>query len=146
MKNYLLPALLAITAYATLPHAALADQPQPPRCEQGEKGQCPPPKDGPKQDAPKQDAPPEGRKQSRGEAAPERGARPARMAQSQAQAPHESTEGWTRGAKYTGEGARVDYRRADLPAPGAHQRWLRDGDDYLLVSERTGVIAAVRPR
>ena len=142
MKNYLLPALLAITAYATLPHAALADQPKPPRCEQGEKGQCPPPKDGPKQGAPKQDAPPADRRQSRGEAAPEGARQPARMAQS---AP-ERAEGWTRGAKYTGEGARVDYRRADLPAPGAHQRWLRDGDDYLLVSERTGVIAAVRPR
>ncbi len=162
MKKYLLPALLSLTGYATLPHGALADQPKPPRCEQGQKDDnCRPPREAPpkdgSKDAPK-DAPKSDRKSSRaepgheagaardgkarGQTGPEKAPRPARLAQS---AP-ERGQGWARGAKYTGKGAQVDYRRADLPAPGKHQHWLRDGDSYLLVSERTGVIAQVRPR
>lgn len=131
MKRILIPVLLAMTAYAAMPQAAAADQPRPPHCETGDKTHCPPkpPKDGA--------APPAGT-QSRGED-PRPAPRVAQSAQGQSKV-------WKRGARYSGRGVRVDASRADLPAAGAHQRWLRDADSYLLVSDRTGIIAAVRPR
>ena len=47
-KKYLLPALLAMTAYAGLPYTSLADQPRPARCEQGQKDKdCQPPRETP---------------------------------------------------------------------------------------------------
>ena len=154
MKKYLLPALLAVTAYAVLPHTALADQPKPARCAQGQTGKdCQPPRETPPWERPKDAAQPD-RKSSRAEGGRAPGGdaqghpgrdgapRPERLVQSAREGGHD----WVRGAKYTGKGARVDYQRADLPAPGKHQHWLRDGDSYLLISERTGVIAQVRPR
>ena len=154
MKKYLLPALLAMTAYAGLPYTSLADQPRPARCEQGQKDKdCQPPRETPPKERPKDATKPD-RKSSRAETGREPrddahshpgradALRPERLAQSAPERGHD----WVRGAKYTGKGARVDYQRANLPAPGKHQHWLRDGDSYLLISERTGVIAQVRPR
>lgn len=132
MKRILIPVLLAMTAYAAMPQAAAAEQPRPPHCERGDKTNClpKPPNDG---------ADPPSNQQSCAEKP--RPPPPPRVAQTA----QRRSNVWTRGARYSGQSVRVDASRADLSAAGAHQRWLRDGESYLLVSDRTGIIAAVRP-
>ncbi|MBE0693267.1 MAG: RcnB family protein, partial [Aquamicrobium sp.] len=45
---------------------------------------------------------------------------------------------------YSGKGTRVsDHRRHNLKAPPKGHRWVRDGNDFLLVAVATGVIASI---
>jgi Ni/Co efflux regulator RcnB len=50
---------------------------------------------------------------------------------------------WRHGQKYSNwkRHRAVDWRRHHLRHPGAGQRWIQVGNDYLLVSILTGVIA-----
>lgn len=51
---------------------------------------------------------------------------------------------WRKGALYSGRGSRVtDYRRHNLKAPPKGHRWVRDGNDFLLIAIGSGVIASV---
>ena len=52
---------------------------------------------------------------------------------------------WKRGEKYRDwrKHERVDWRRHHLRRPGPGQEWVRVGNDYLLVSMLSGVIAGI---
>jgi Ni/Co efflux regulator RcnB len=51
---------------------------------------------------------------------------------------------WRKGGKYDGGGAAVtDYGRHKLKTPRKGQRWVRDGNDFVLVTTATGVIASI---
>lgn len=51
---------------------------------------------------------------------------------------------WRKGAKYSGKGSGIsDYGRHNLKAPPKGHRWVRDGNDFLLVAIGTGVIASI---
>lgn len=70
---------------------------------------------------------------------------PARKIEQQVPAkPPVKKQQWKKGGKYTGKGSRVsDHRRHNLKAPRKGYRWVRDGDDFLLVAIATGVIASI---
>lgn len=70
---------------------------------------------------------------------------PARKIEQQAPAKHQvRKQQWKKGGKYTGKGSRVaDHRRHNLKTPPKGYRWVRDGNDFLLVAIATGVIASV---
>ena len=60
------------------------------------------------------------------------------------QGPQAKTQRWKKGAKYNGRGARVsNYRQHNLKAPPKGHRWVRDGNDFLLVAVGTGIIASI---
>jgi Ni/Co efflux regulator RcnB len=50
---------------------------------------------------------------------------------------------WRHGQKYSNwrKHERVDWRRHHLRRPGPGQEWVRVGNDYILVSVLTGIIA-----
>jgi Ni/Co efflux regulator RcnB len=52
---------------------------------------------------------------------------------------------WTRGDRYRDWRGheRVDWRRSHLRRPGPGQEWIRVGNDYMLVSILSGVIAGI---
>jgi len=52
---------------------------------------------------------------------------------------------WRRGDKYHDwrKHERVDWRRSHLRRPGPRQEWIRVGNDYILVSILSGVIAGI---
>jgi hypothetical protein len=51
---------------------------------------------------------------------------------------------WKKGGKYSGRGSTVtNHRRHNLQAPPRGHRWVRDGDDFLLVATATGIIASI---
>lgn len=52
---------------------------------------------------------------------------------------------WRRGQKYSGwrHRQRVDWRRHHLRRPDRGQEWIRVGNDYILISILSGVIAGV---
>jgi len=51
---------------------------------------------------------------------------------------------WKKGGKYSGKGSRIsNYRQHNLKAPPEGHRWVRDGNDFLLVAIGTGVIASI---
>lgn len=51
---------------------------------------------------------------------------------------------WKKGGKYNGRGAVVaNHGRHKLKTPPEGQRWVRDGNDFILVVTATGVIASV---
>jgi Ni/Co efflux regulator RcnB len=52
---------------------------------------------------------------------------------------------WQRGERYRDwrKHERVDWRRHHLRRPGAGQQWVRVGNDYMLVSILSGVIAGI---
>lgn len=51
---------------------------------------------------------------------------------------------WRKGAKYSGKGSRIsDHRQHKLQAPPKGHRWVRDGNDFLLVAIGTGIIASI---
>lgn len=55
------------------------------------------------------------------------------------------THNWKRGERYRDwrKHERVDWRRSHLRRPGHGQEWVRVGNDYILVSVLSGVIAGV---
>lgn len=58
--------------------------------------------------------------------------------------PQAKKQHWKKGGKYTGKGSRIsDHRRHNLQAPPKGHRWVRDGNDFLLVAIGSGVIAAI---
>lgn len=58
--------------------------------------------------------------------------------------PQAERQRWTKGARYRGNGAQVsNHRRHNLQAPPAGHRWVRDGNDFLLVAVGTGIIASI---
>lgn len=62
----------------------------------------------------------------------------------QATRPQAKKQQWKKGAKYRGKGTRVsDHRRHNLKAPPKGHRWVRDGNDFLLIATGTGIIAAI---
>ena len=62
----------------------------------------------------------------------------------QATRPQAKKQQWKKGAKYSGKGTRVsDHRRHNLKSPPKGHRWVRDGNDFLLVAVATGVIASI---
>mgnify|MGYP002621332817 CR=1 FL=1 len=62
----------------------------------------------------------------------------------QATRPQAKKQQWKKGGKYAGKGARVsDHRRHNLKAPPKGHRWVRDGNDFLLVAIGTGIIASI---
>lgn len=62
----------------------------------------------------------------------------------QATRPQAKKQQWKKGAKYSGKGTRVsDHRRYNLKAPPKGHRWVRDGNDFLLIATGTGIIAAI---
>lgn len=51
---------------------------------------------------------------------------------------------WNKGGKYSGQGAAVsNYRKHNLKAPSKGHRWVRDGNDFLLIATGTGIIASI---
>lgn len=51
---------------------------------------------------------------------------------------------WKKGARYSGKGTRVsDHRRHNLQPPPKGYRWVRDGNDFLLIATGTGIIASI---
>ncbi len=51
---------------------------------------------------------------------------------------------WKKGGKYQGGGKNVsNYRAHNLKAPPHGHRWVRDGDNFLLVAIGTGIIASI---
>ncbi|MGK9264090.1 RcnB family protein [Sinorhizobium meliloti] len=51
---------------------------------------------------------------------------------------------WKKGGKFSGRGTSIaDYQRHKLEAPPKGHRWVRDGDDFLLVAVDTGVIMSI---
>lgn len=51
---------------------------------------------------------------------------------------------WKKGAKYSGKGSSVsNHSRYKLDAPPKGHRWVRDGDNFILVATATGVIASI---
>lgn len=51
---------------------------------------------------------------------------------------------WKKGAKYNGNGSRIsDHRRHNLKAPPKGHRWVRDGNDFLLVAIGSGIITSI---
>lgn len=72
------------------------------------------------------------------------------VAMAQNKAPAKKTEQqvkkqqWKKGGKYSGRGSNVsNHSRYKLQAPPKGHRWVRDGNDFLLVATATGVIASV---
>lgn len=62
----------------------------------------------------------------------------------QATRPQAKKQQWKKGGKYSGKGARVsDHRRHNLKAPPKGHRWVRDGNDFLLIVTGTGIIASI---
>jgi len=60
--------------------------------------------------------------------------------------PHAHAPRWQRGQRYGDwrrHGAVHDYHRYGLRRPGPGQHWVRVGNDYLLVSAATGLIASI---
>lgn len=58
--------------------------------------------------------------------------------------PQARRQQWKKGSKYSGKGTRVsDHRRHNLKAPPRGHRWVRDGNDFLLVAIGTGIIASI---
>lgn len=67
-----------------------------------------------------------------------------RIEQRAPQGPQARTQRWKKGERYSGRGARVsNYRQHNLKAPPKGHRWVRDGNDFLLVAIGTGVIASI---
>ncbi|MCX8999845.1 RcnB family protein [Rhizobiaceae bacterium BDR2-2] len=65
-------------------------------------------------------------------------------AKQQQKAATQKAAAWKKGGKYSGKGAAVtDYRRYNLKTPPKGHRWVREGNQYLLVATATGVIAAI---
>jgi Ni/Co efflux regulator RcnB len=51
---------------------------------------------------------------------------------------------WKKGARYGGKGTRVsDHRRHNLKTPPKGYRWVRDGNDFLLIAIGSGIIASI---
>lgn len=51
---------------------------------------------------------------------------------------------WKKGARHSGKGTRVsDHRRHNLQAPPRGYRWVRDGNNFLLIATATGIIASI---
>lgn len=51
---------------------------------------------------------------------------------------------WKKGGKYRGQGAPLsDYRRHNLKTPPKGHRWVRDGNDFILVAIGTGIITSI---
>jgi len=51
---------------------------------------------------------------------------------------------WRKGGRYDGRGTVVaNHSRHKLKSPPKGYRWIRDGDDFLLVATATGVIASI---
>ncbi|MEO9340426.1 RcnB family protein [Mesorhizobium sp. SB112] len=51
---------------------------------------------------------------------------------------------WKKGGKYGGQGSAVsDHRQHNLKAPPKGHRWVRDGNDFILVAIGTGIIASI---
>lgn len=55
------------------------------------------------------------------------------------------TRHWKRGERYSDwrRHERVDWRRNHLRRPGPGQEWVRVGNDYMLVSILSGIIAGI---
>lgn len=70
---------------------------------------------------------------------------PAPQVERQAQTtPQVRRQQWRKGGKYSGRGSAVsNHRRHNLQAPPRGHRWVRDGDDFLLIATATGVIASI---
>lgn len=51
---------------------------------------------------------------------------------------------WKKGGKYKGRGAVVtNYGRHKLRTPPKGHRWVRDGNDFILVAIGTGIITSI---
>lgn len=51
---------------------------------------------------------------------------------------------WKQGGKYSGQGSILsNYSRYNLKAPPKGHRWVRDGDDFVLIATSTGIIASI---
>lgn len=51
---------------------------------------------------------------------------------------------WMKGGKYNGRGSTVsNHSRHKLKAPPKGHRWVRDGNDFILIATATGIIASV---
>lgn len=62
----------------------------------------------------------------------------------QVKKPQARKQQWKKGARYNGRGSRVsDHRGHNLKAPPKGYRWVRDGNDFLLIATATGIIASV---
>lgn len=71
-------------------------------------------------------------------------------AEAQSKVPSKKTEQqvrkqqWKKGARYTGRGVVVsNHKQYKLKAPPKNHRWVRDGNNSILVSTVTGLIASM---